>query len=795
MKYNKKNNYEYSNKKVMRKVKKNWVVVSIVTVGLLGTGAYVQSNVNNVHADTASATQVQTGKWGDANVTLSSDGVLTVSSGDTVATLGTFPFDKSSVKKIVFLNTVKLPSVSGRLLGDFNNLTEFVGLDKVDASQLSIASGLFVEDHNLQSIDVSSWKTPNLTNAFEMFAGDHRVTDINVTGLDTSNVTDMSEMFAHDYNLTNLVGVNTFNTEKVTNLNYFLGWATSLKSIDLSNFKTPNLSSMVYMFINAPQLTSVNIANLDTRNINGVSQAFAFIPGGNDDGYPYNDKQDLVKSNLQSIIIGPNYDPSKVQFDSAVGNVNLYKLNQDGTLSINGEPSKDWGAAVVKIINGNVNGQPLSLSVAAQGVVNTPISIPVPAGYGVINDNDNVITLKQGDNGQIDVKVYKQLNGTINLVDQNNDSTVVSKDFNVLDTQSVNVSALLPSGYHLVNDKEATLVPTDGTQTYKVLIAKETTSQSSSSSSSVQSSNASSAEQSSAQSSSATSAEQSSAQSSSVSSAEQSSAQSSSATSTEQSSAQSSSSSSAEHSSAQSSSASSAEQSSAQSSSDSSAEQSSAQSSSASSAEHSSAQISSAPSAEHSSAQSSSASSTEHSSAQSSSATSTEHSSAQSSSVSSAEHSSAESSSATSTEHSSAQSSSATSTEHSSAESSSVSSAEQSSAQSSSATSAEQSSAQSSSASSAEQSSAQSSSASSSVAKVPSANKNNAANPVKTKGKNSKKTTNQKLNNKKMNVDKTQKDKLPQTGDEGTKSYQVMGLLMLISSFALALFRRKRNEK
>lgn len=313
MKYNNKNNYKYNDKKVMRKVKKNWVVVSIVTVGLLGTGAYVQSNVNNVHADTASATQVQTGKWGDANVALSSDGALTVSSGDTVATLGTFPFDKSSVKKILFLNTVKLPSVSGRLLGDFNNLTEFVGLDKVDASQLSIASGLFVEDHNLQSIDVSSWKTPNLTNAFEMFAGDHRVTDINVTGLDTSNVTDMSEMFAHDYNLTNLVGVNTFNTEKVTNLNYFLGWATSLKSIDLSNFKTPNLSSMVYMFINTPQLTSVNIANLDTRNINGVSQAFAFIPGGNDDGYPYNDKQDLVKSNLQSIIIGPNYDPSKVQ--------------------------------------------------------------------------------------------------------------------------------------------------------------------------------------------------------------------------------------------------------------------------------------------------------------------------------------------------------------------------------------------------------------------------------------------------------------------------------------------------
>ena len=668
MKYNKKNNYKYNDKKVMRKVKKNWVVVSIVTVGLLGTGAYVQSNVTNVHADTASETQVQTGKWGDANVTLSGDGVLTVSSGDNVATLGSFPFDKSAVKKIVFLNTVKLPSVSVRLLGDFNNLTKFVGLEKVDASELSIASGLFVEDHNLQSIDVSSWKTPNLTNAFEMFAGNHRVTDINVTGLDTSNVTDMSEMFAHDYNLTNLVGVNTFNTEKVTNLNYFLGWASSLKSVDLSNFKTPNLSTMDYMFINTPQLNSVNIANLDTSKVNGSSPSFAFIPGSNDDGYPYNDKQDLVKSNLQSIIIGPNYDPSKVQFDSAVGKVNLYKLNGDGTLSLTGEPNKDWGAAVVKIINGNVNGQPLLLSLVAQGVVNNPINIPVPSGYEVLNQNDNVVPLKQGDNGQVEVKVYKQLNGTINLIDQNTGSTVISKDFNVLDTQSVNVKELLPDDYHLVDDKDSTLVPTDGNQSYRVLIAKETTSQSSSSSSS-------------AQSSSASSAAQSSAQSSGASSAEQSSAQSSNSTSTEQSSAQ--------------------------------------------------------------------------------------------------------------------QSSSATSAGQSSAQSSSASSAEQSSAQSSNATSAGQSSAQSSSASSEGQSSAQSSSASESVAKVPSSNKNNASYPVKPvdKNKGSEKTISKMPRGKNSNVEKTKKDKLPQTGDEGTKAYQVTGLLMLIASFALVLLRRKRNEK
>ncbi|MGQ2282699.1 BspA family leucine-rich repeat surface protein, partial [Apilactobacillus kunkeei] len=490
MNLNNKNNYKYNDKKILRKVKKNWVVVSIVSFALLGTGAIAQSSVISARADTISQDQVQTGKWGDANVSLNGEGVLTVSSGDSVATLGSFPFNKSDVKKIVFLNTVKLPSQSVRLLGDFNNLTEFVGLDKVDASQLVNAGGLFVEDHNLQSIDVSSWKTPNLVIAFEMFAGNHRIKTVDVTGLDTSNVKDMGEMFAHDYNLTDIKGINTLNTQNVTNLNYFLGWAKSLKSIDLSNFKTPNLNSMVYMFINTPQLTSLNISNLDTTNVQGVNQGFAFIPGSNDDGDPYNDKQDSVKSNLQSIIIGPNYDPSKIQFDSAVGKVNLYKLNADGTLSLNGEPNDKWGAAVIKLVNGNVNGEPLSLSFAAQGVVDKSFNV-VPSGYGTLNENDSFIKLKPGDNGQVELKIYKKFKGTVSLVNQSDNSVVVSKDFNILDTQSVNIGDWVPDEYRLVNTNDAKITPTYDNENYRILIAKENTSQSSSSQSSTGSSSAS----------------------------------------------------------------------------------------------------------------------------------------------------------------------------------------------------------------------------------------------------------------------------------------------------------------
>ena len=63
------------------------------------------------------------------------------------------------------------------------------------------------------------------------------------------------------------------------------------------------------------------------------------------------------------------------------------------------------------------------------------------------------------------------------------------------------------------------------------------------------------------------------------------------------------------------------------------------------------------------------------------------------------------------------------------------------------------------------------------------------------KNKGSEKTISKMPRGKNSNVEKTKKDKLPQTGDEGTKAYQGKGLLMLIASFALAILRRKRNEK
>ncbi|WP_054608563.1 lectin-like domain-containing protein [Apilactobacillus kunkeei] len=331
----------------------------------------------------------------------------------------------------------------------------------------------------------------------------------------------------------------------------------------------------------------------------------------------------------------------------------------------------------------------------------------------------------------------------------------------------------------------------------------ESSAQSSTENSSAQSSSASSSAESSAESSKAESSAQSSTENSSAqSSAESSKAESSAQSSTENSSAQSSAESSKAESSAQSSTEnssaqSSAESSKAESSAQSSAENSSAQSSSASNSAQSSAQSSTENgSTQSSSASSSAESSTESSKAESSAQSSTENSSAQSS----AESSKAESSAQSSTENSSAQSSTESSKAESSAQSSTENSSAQSSAESSKAASSAHSSTESSSAqSSAESSKAESSSAQSSAesSKAESSAQSSAENSsAESSSASTHETRHHESNASNSLVNNKDAKRLPQTGDQTHENVLVaVGTSLIALALGLAFVASRRRRK
>lgn len=402
-------------KKTLRKVKKNWVVMAVATfaltggVSLIGTQSVTAAASDTTQSTTTNSSddsEVQaTGQWGTVNFTFTKDGTLTLN-GNGILSMD-FPanVNKDAVTKIVFNDSVKLPARSTRLLGDFHNLKEFVGLDKVDASDMEYSDGLFAEDHSIESIDISSWKTPKLNYSLEMFAGDHNVKTINVTGLDTSNVTNMQEMFAHSYNLTNIIGLNGLNVSNVTNFDYFVAWDVSLSSLDISNFKTVNNPSLLNMFFATPSLKNINIAGFSNSESDST-RSFDLQPNGKDDGYPTD--IDDGKRQLSSIVTGPNMDLSKMAFQSSVSDMNYYKL-VDGQAVLNDptqSASSNWVAAVIKIVDRDHPDQVLS-TLLFQGVPGSSVNVNIPDGYGLDKNSTQTITLGNKTDQDADVKVYK----------------------------------------------------------------------------------------------------------------------------------------------------------------------------------------------------------------------------------------------------------------------------------------------------------------------------------------------------------------------------------------------------
>lgn len=72
------------------------------------------------------------------------------------------------------------------------------------------------------------------------------------------------------------IDFSSFNTSKVTNMDYMFRYCSSLISLDLSNFKTGNVTDMSYMFDCCFNLKTIYVSedNWDTSNVEYSSEMF-----------------------------------------------------------------------------------------------------------------------------------------------------------------------------------------------------------------------------------------------------------------------------------------------------------------------------------------------------------------------------------------------------------------------------------------------------------------------------------------------------------------------------------------
>lgn len=115
---------------------------------------------------------------------------------------------------------------------------------------------------------IGSGDTSNVTNMARMFELCNSLTSVDLSNFNTSNVTDMSDMFSGCISLTSL-DLSSFDTSSVTDMSYMINGCGSLTTLDLSSFDTSNVTDMSYMFYGNSSLTSLSMLN--TFNVNKVT--------------------------------------------------------------------------------------------------------------------------------------------------------------------------------------------------------------------------------------------------------------------------------------------------------------------------------------------------------------------------------------------------------------------------------------------------------------------------------------------------------------------------------------------
>ena len=124
---------------------------------------------------------------------------------------------------------------------------ENVVIRDLDVSHIEDLSGLFEGCMNIESLDLSGWKTSGVKYMSDMFYTCRRLESLNVSGWDTSNVEDMTAMFSNCINIRSL-DLSCWNVSNVKNMGWMFYNCYELKSLDLSGWDTSNVKDTSWMF-------------------------------------------------------------------------------------------------------------------------------------------------------------------------------------------------------------------------------------------------------------------------------------------------------------------------------------------------------------------------------------------------------------------------------------------------------------------------------------------------------------------------------------------------------------------
>ena len=214
-----------------------------------------------------------------------STGLPVYSSGRNIAFVSKVIYAPESSAKLFMdlsnLQSLNLSTLNTSNVTDMSSMFHYckkltsLNLSNFNTTNVTNMSNMFNECNNLTSLDISGLNTTNVVNMYRMFYRCKSLTSLDVSSLNTVNVIDMSFMFSDCQSLISL-DVSNFNTSNVVNMSFMFSTCTSLTSLDLSDFDTSNVTNMRGMFYWCGKITVLNLSNFNTSNVTDMSTMFSY---------------------------------------------------------------------------------------------------------------------------------------------------------------------------------------------------------------------------------------------------------------------------------------------------------------------------------------------------------------------------------------------------------------------------------------------------------------------------------------------------------------------------------------
>ena len=155
------------------------------------------------------------------------------------------------------------------------NSLKSIDVSGFNTSKVTDMNAMFDLTGVIEQLDVSNFDTSNVTDMRWMFFGLNKLKKLNLTNFDTNKVTNMYGMFDAMTDVSEIKFGTNFNTRNVTNMGRMFSRTSSIQQLDLSHFNTGNVTAMNDMFSLMTSLTQINFgANFDTSNVTDMTGMF-----------------------------------------------------------------------------------------------------------------------------------------------------------------------------------------------------------------------------------------------------------------------------------------------------------------------------------------------------------------------------------------------------------------------------------------------------------------------------------------------------------------------------------------